>query len=134
MRSVRFEGCRCVEALDHHCIWINHCIGQRNYRYFVLMILFVNINFIFFIISLALLWKEDNYNNYLASMIASCTISVILAVFSLMLSAFLIFHIYLKANNTTTFLYWRKDTINPKVLTKLDEQLGEKAKEDKTSR
>jgi len=98
------------------------------------MILFVNINFIFFIISLALLWKEDNYNNYLASMIASCTISVILAVFSLMLSAFLIFHIYLKANNTTTFLYWRKDTINPKVLTKLDEQLGEKAKEDKTSR
>ena len=29
---------RCVDNFDHHCIWINNCIGERNYKEFIVMI------------------------------------------------------------------------------------------------
>ncbi|XP_044225558.1 palmitoyltransferase ZDHHC23-A isoform X2 [Thunnus albacares] len=40
MRPPRAGHCRtcgsCVQRLDHHCIWINSCVGQGNHRSFLL--------------------------------------------------------------------------------------------------
>ena len=45
MRPPRCHHCshcnRCVLQMDHHCIWINNCIGYNNYRTFILTIVYL---------------------------------------------------------------------------------------------
>lgn len=43
--SIRAKHCgdcnRCVEKFDHHCRWLNNCVGELNYSTFFKLIIFV---------------------------------------------------------------------------------------------
>jgi hypothetical protein len=44
IRTGRSRHCiichKCVDRYDHHCPWINNCIGLRNYKIFLVFIVF----------------------------------------------------------------------------------------------
>ena len=47
IRSYHCKACnRCTEEFDHHCIYLNSCIGGRNYELFMrILLLFIVFNF-----------------------------------------------------------------------------------------
>ena len=39
IRAVHCDDCgTCILGLDHHCPWVNNCIGIRNYKYFLIFV------------------------------------------------------------------------------------------------
>lgn len=56
---------RCIKKLDHHCPWINNCVGERNQKYFLQFLVYVGILAVYSIILIILTWmsETDNISN-----------------------------------------------------------------------
>ena len=52
---------RCVENFDHHCMWINNCVGSKNYKAFVAMIVSAFANLFIFSLSAIILTAENKW-------------------------------------------------------------------------
>ncbi|XP_020258910.1 probable protein S-acyltransferase 16 [Asparagus officinalis] len=100
---------RCVLRMDHHCVWINNCVGHANYKVFLVFVLYVVIACIH---SMVLLFgsvvhdmhkdQQQNGGSFRTSYIIC---GVLLIPLTLALSVLLGWHIYLILHNKTTIEY-----------------------------
>ncbi|KAI1320472.1 hypothetical protein EDD11_000857 [Mortierella claussenii] len=79
---------RCVLKMDHHCPWVLNCVGQDNYKFFVLFIAYTAIHCIYILISmipLYLRYPDDTWahQTQVIGMVASGVFGVILIVFTM---------------------------------------------------
>ncbi|KAI8073174.1 DHHC palmitoyltransferase-domain-containing protein [Gongronella butleri] len=112
-RPPRASHCRqcnnCVEIEDHHCIWLNNCIGKRNYRSFYAFVvtgtLLCFYILAFTIVQLVLMYQEQNPRAFVA-IIQQAPVTFALALISLLMlvpvGSLTSYHCYLTLRGITT--------------------------------
>ncbi|KAF9137038.1 Palmitoyltransferase zdhhc2 [Mortierella sp. GBA39] len=91
---------RCVLKMDHHCPWVLNCVGQDNYKFFVLFIFYTSVHCIFILASLIPFYLRSPDDTYAHQ--AQVVGMVAAGVFGFALVVFTITHARLILVNRTT--------------------------------
>ena len=112
---------RCTETFDHHCVWLNNCIGYNNYRYFFMLLIAVDLHSLSFIGLISWYYAETTLamiscigsdftnlaycsENFLEAMhVISIIMMATNSLIILLITYLLIYHIWLKLVGKTTY-------------------------------
>ncbi|XP_033282940.1 palmitoyltransferase ZDHHC12 isoform X1 [Orcinus orca] len=105
LRARHCRECRrCVRRYDHHCPWMENCVGERNHPVFVA---YLALQLVVLLWGLYLAWSGlrffQPWGLWLRSSGLLFATFLLLSLFSLVASLLLASHLYLVASNTTTW-------------------------------
>lgn len=101
---------RCIRKMDHHCPWVNNCVGDRNQKYFLQFLVYVGILAIYSIVLIVIAWMAPDDDISLADAQARMLHSVVLLLESGLFGLFVIaimvdqLHAILCKNNSPKML------------------------------
>ncbi|KAL6463076.1 hypothetical protein MHYP_G00274670 [Metynnis hypsauchen] len=97
----------CVLKMDHHCLWLNNCVGFSNYKFFLLFLLYSLLYCLCIVTtvtpSFIHLWLSGLFDS--SAKLHVLFLTLVSSIFLVTLSCLLLFHWWLVANNKTT-LEW----------------------------
>lgn len=107
IRSRHCAEChRCIKKFDHHCPWLECCVGENNHKYFVLFLATTLVTIVWsFVIAWRAFEPSTNWIQWLAVNVIYIVDLHVLFISFLVCTGLLLTHTYFMITNTTT---WEK--------------------------